>query len=193
MADTLEIPANWWTRHAAALGTSFRIALGLVWLIDGIFKFTSGYVGSFLSDVQNSQANAPGWLSGWYSFWATQATNQGSTIVYTVGTLETVLGLSLIFGFMRKFAYLGGIVLSLLIWAVPEGFGGPYGAGTGATDLGTGIIYALALFGLVVINAAFGTSRWSLDSVIEHRFPRWAVLAEFGRKAVHLAPAGAAA
>jgi thiosulfate dehydrogenase [quinone] large subunit len=181
--------ANWWVRHIGGLKTGFRVILGVVWLLDGVFKFTSGYVDNFLGDVQNSQSNAPGWLSGWYSFWVTQATNNGTLIVYTVGTLEMALGLALIVGLMRKYAYVGGIMLSLLIWAIPEGFGGPYGAGTGATDLGTGIVYALALFGLVVINATSGPSRWSLDAAIERRFPRWAAVAEFGGKPATSPPA----
>lgn len=172
-------PASWWARNALSLKTIFRVVLGLVWLINGVLKFTSGYTDSFLSDVQNSQANAPAWLSGWYAFWTTQATSSGTLIVYTVGTLEVALGVALILGFMRKIAYAGGAVLSLLIWAVPEGFGAPYGPGTGTTDIGTGAVYALAFFGLIVINALSGVSRWSLDYYIERAFPRWAVLAEF--------------
>ena len=184
--------ANWWARNASRLKTVFRLVLGLVWMIDGVFKFTSGYTGSFLSDVQNSQGNAPGWLGGWYSFWVTQATNSGNLIVYTVGTLELLLGIALVLGFMRKVAYLGGVALSLLIWAVPEGFGGPYGAGTGATDIGTGIIYALVFFGLIVINSTYGPSRWSVDHLLERRFPRWASIAEFGGiRALRRSEAGA--
>ncbi|HYA58370.1 MAG TPA: DoxX family membrane protein [Thermoplasmata archaeon] len=159
---------------------AFRIILGVVWLIDGAFKFTSGYANDFLTAVGNTQSTAPSWLSGWYSFWVTQATNNGNLIVYTVGGLELALGIALVLGFLRKIAYLGGVVLSLLIWAVPEGFGGPYGAGTGATDIGTGIIYALVFFGLIVINSTYGPSRLSVDHFIEKFFPRWASLAEFG-------------
>jgi len=180
MSEGTVAEKNWWGRNASGLKTVFRLVLGIVWLFDGVFKFTSGYTDNFLSDVQTSQSNAPGWLSGWYSFWVSQATSHGTLIVYTVGTLELALGIALVLGFLRKIAYLGGVVLSLLIWAVPEGFGGPYGAGTGATDLGTGIIYAIAFFGLIVINSTYGPSRWSLDSWIERRFPRWASLAEFG-------------
>lgn len=171
---------TWWVRHVHSLKTTFRILLGVAWLADGVLKFTSGFVNNFLDSVQASQANAPGWLSGWFSFWAAQATANSTAIVYTVGALEVALGLALIIGFMRKIAYAGGVALALLIWAVPEGFGGPYQSGSGGTDIGTGIIYAIAFLGLILINATFGPSRYSLDFHIERRFPRWARLAEFG-------------
>jgi uncharacterized membrane protein YphA (DoxX/SURF4 family) len=180
MSEGTDSERNWWARNARSLGTAFRIVLGSVWLLDGVFKFTSGYTNGFLGDVQNSQGNAPSWLAGWYSFWVSQATNHSTLIVYTVGSLELALGVALVLGLLRKITYLCGVVLSLLIWAVPEGFGGPYGGGTGTTDVGTGIIYAIAFFGLVVINSTSGPSRWSVDHLIERRFPRWASLAEFG-------------
>lgn len=170
---------GWWVRNAVPLKTTFRVLLGIVWLIDGILKFTSGFVDSFLAAVQDAQANAPSWLSGWFSFWASQATSNASLIVYTVGSIEVILGLALITGFMRKIAYAGGVILSLLIWAVPEGFGGPYQSGAGGTDVGTGVIYAIAFLGLILINTAYGPSRYSLDFYIERRFPRWASIAEF--------------
>jgi nitrite reductase (NO-forming) len=179
--DKMELTGqNWWARNAKGLGTVFRLILGLVWTINGVLKFTSGYTSGFLGDVTTSQSNAPGWLQGWYSFWVTQATGHGTLIVYTVGTLELLLGLALLLGFMRKIAYLAGMVLSLLIWAVPEGFGAPYGPGSGTTDIGTGAIYALAFLGLIVINSTYGPSRFSVDHLIERVFARWASIAEFG-------------
>ncbi len=171
---------TWWVRNAHPLKTLFRVILGVVWLINGVLKFTSGYTDGFLGDVQTSQANAPSWLSGWYAFWTVQATNNPTLIVYTVGVLEVALGLALIFGFIRKFAYLGGAVLSLLIWAVPEGFGGPYQSGSGGTDVGTGLIYAVAFLGLILVNATYGPSRYSLDYFIERHFKSWTKIAEFG-------------
>ncbi|MCI4354165.1 MAG: hypothetical protein L3K06_02225 [Thermoplasmata archaeon] len=91
--------------------------------------------------------------------------------------LELAVGLALVFGLLRKIAYIGGAILSLFIWAVPEGFGGPYGAGS--TDPGGGIVYAMVFLMLIVINAAYGPSKWSLDFLIERRWPFWAKLAEF--------------
>lgn len=184
--------AGWWVRNAKGLKTIFRVVLGLAWLVDGVLKFTSGFVDNFLSSVQASQANAPDWLSGWFNFWATQASANASAIVYTVGTLEVLLGLALLLGFMRKVAYLGGVALSLLIWAVPEGFGGPYQTGAGGTDVGTGVIYAVAFLGLILINATYGPSRFSLDHLIERRFPGWSRLAEFNPSGTTARPAAAA-
>jgi uncharacterized membrane protein YphA (DoxX/SURF4 family) len=182
---TVDSNASWWVRHVRPLKTIFRLLLGVAWLADGILKFTSGFVNDFLASVQASQANAPSWLSGWFNFWATQAGTNSTLIVYTVGTLEVALGVALLLGFMRKVAYLGGVVLGLLIWAVPEGFGGPYQSGAGGTDIGTGIIYAIAFLGLIVINAMYGPSRYSLDYYIERRFPGWARVAEFARPEEH--------
>lgn len=184
---------SWWTLHSGQLKTVFRIVFGFVWLIDGALKFSSGFVDSFPLAVQTAAANAPTWLSGWYAFWMTQAAGHSALIVDTVGGLELALGLSLVLGFLRKVAYLGGVVLSLLIWAVPEGFGGPYSVGSGGTDVGTGVIYALVFLGLIVISAGFGPSRWSLDHWIERRVPRWARLAEFSRSGPVDRPGGPSA
>jgi nitrite reductase (NO-forming) len=180
-ADTGKGSTTWWVRHAHPLKTVFRLLLGVAWLTDGVLKFTSGFVNGFLSAVQSAKGSAPSWLSGWFTFWANAASSNATAIVYTVGTLEIALGLALLFGFMRKIAYTGGVILALLIWAVPEGFGGPYQSGSNGTDIGTGIIYAIALLGLILINATYGPSRYSLDYAIERRWPRWALVAEFGR------------
>jgi len=80
---------------------------------------------------------------------------------------------------MRKIAYLGGIIFSLFIWAIPEGFGGPYGPGS--TDIGTGIIYSFVFLSLVIINTISGPSKYSLDFLLERKYPFWKRLAEFGQ------------
>lgn len=172
--------ASWWTRNVPWLKPAFRIAFGLVWLIDGALKFTSGFVDGFPGAVQTAAGNSPSWLSGWFSFWLGQANSNAALIVYTVGALELALGIALVAGFARKLAYAGGVVLSLLIWAVPEGFGGPYGSGTGGTDVGAGIVYSILFLGLIVLNATFGASRVSLDYYIERYLPSWRRVAEFG-------------
>lgn len=171
---------SWWARHIHPLNSILRVLLGVVWLVDGILKFYSGFAGSFLSGLQSMQQSAPSWLSGWFTFWVNVTSPNPTAVVYTVGVFEMLLGIALILGFMRKVAYVGGVILALLIWSIPEGFGGLYAITPQTTDIGTGILYAFALFGLILINAAHGVSRYSLDYYIERRFPAWARVAEFG-------------
>jgi len=143
------------------------MAFGFIWLIDGSFKFQNGFVQQF----SVSGAGAPSWLQGWYTYWGNIVNPNPAPWVYMVGTFEILLGLALLFGFARKIAYTGGALLSLFIWAVPETFGGPYGPGS--TDIGTGIVYAFGFLFLIVLDATYGTDRWTLDAVIERRWPAW--------------------
>jgi nitrite reductase (NO-forming) len=172
-----EVEQGWLVRHSDSLKTGFRVIFGLVWLIDGSLKFVPGLPAKFAGLVTSAGQGQPAWLHPWFTFWASQAGAHPAFWVYFTGGLELALAFCLIFGFLRKIAYLGGILLSLLIWAVPEGFGGPYGPGS--TDIGTGIVYALMFVALIVFNAGYGPSPWSLDYYIEERRPRWGILAEF--------------
>ena len=169
---------GWWVRNAQGIKVLFRVLFGGLWLAAGILKFLPGFADGFYGMIQDAASSAPAWLQGWYSFWLDAASTNGTLIVYTVGTLEVLLGLALILGLGRKIAYFGGIALSLLIWTVPEAFGGPYSTGAGATDLGTGITYAVMFVGLIALNAAFGPSKWSIDYAIEQQYPGWARVAE---------------
>ena len=172
---------GWWARNVQSLKTVFRVVFGAIWLIDGGFKFAPGLVDQFPGMVSDVAQGQPSWLAPWFDFWGSQAASDPAFWVYSTGILELALGLGLVLGFLRKITYLGGAILSLFIWAVPEGFGGPYGPGS--TDIGGGIVYAMAFLMLIVINALSGPSRYSLDAVIERRWPGWAKLAEFGAAA----------
>lgn len=172
-----QVEQGWLVQHSEGLKTAFRVVFGLVWLLDGSLKFAPGLVGQFPGLVTQAGHRQPAWLQPWFSFWAAQAAGNPAFWVYFTGTLELALAFCLLFGFLRKIAYVGGILLSLLIWAVPEGFGGPYGPG--ATDIGTGIVYGVLFLALITLNAGYGPSRWSLDFYIEERWPRWGAWAEF--------------
>jgi len=172
-----EVEQGWIVQHAGSLKTAFRVIFGLVWLVDGAFKFAPGLVAQFPGMVSQVGQNQPAWLAPWFSFWSAQAAAYPAFWVYTTGALELALALALLLGFLRKVAYLGGVLLSLLIWAVPEGFGGPYGPGS--TDIGTGVVYAVLFLALITLNAGYGPSRLSLDYYIEERWPKWGMVAEF--------------
>jgi len=167
---------GWVVRNVGWLKSFIRIILGIVWLIDGLLKFSSGFVDSFPGLIKTE--GQPSWLQPWFNFWASATSANAAPFVYSIGTLEIVLGLALILGLMRKLAYLGGMVLSLLIWAIPEGFGGPYGPGS--TDIGTGIVYSFLFLSLIIINTISGPSKFSVDFLLQRRFRPWKRVAEFG-------------
>ncbi len=167
---------TWFLRRVPALKVILRVLFGVFWLVDGILKFEPGVVEAFPSMIRDVGAGQPPWLAGWFSFWATTTSSNPVFFVYSTGVLEVAIGVCLVAGLARKTAYGVSFILSLIIWSVPEGFGGPYGPGS--TDIGTGVVYAMTSLLFLVMNAVFGPSRYSLDALIEKRWPGWKALAE---------------
>ncbi len=112
-------------RHAAALKGGVRILFGLVWLVDASLKFQPSFAQSFSDLITGAAGGQPTWLAGWFSFWASATSVNPTLFAYIIAFSELAIAISLIFGFMRKIGYSGGFLLSLMIWSVPEGFGGP--------------------------------------------------------------------
>lgn len=164
-------------RHAIKLKSAARILFGLIWLTDAFFKIQPEFVNSLPALIQAGAVSQPSWLNGWFSFWITVTKTDSFFFAFFIAFTELSLAICLIFGFMRKVGYLAGILTSLVIWSVPEGFGGPYGPTS--TDIGTGIIYAMVFLFLIIINSLEGPSKYSIDFYIEQRFNWWRKLAEF--------------
>jgi hypothetical protein len=53
----------------------------------------------------------------------------------------------------------------------------------GASDIGTGIMYALLFIALYWLESAFHPVGWTLDSAIRRRVPAWRRIGEPGGKA----------
>src|SRR5437879_7897402 len=140
---------NWFVQHAGSLKTAVRVVFGFVWIIDGGLKFQPGLPDSLSQMVADAGQGQPAWLQPWFGFWSQTVSANPVFFVTTIGLFELALGFALVFGFVRKLAYTGGILLSLIIWSVPEGFGGPYGHSS--PDNGYGNIYAFVfIFQLLV-------------------------------------------
>src|SRR5215469_11311937 len=157
--------------------TLFRIAFGIVWLVDGVIKFLWLQSSDVIKLVQNASQGQPAWLHPWYNFWKTSLTSTPTVFLHGIGLIELSLGCALVLGFLRKSAYLCGIMLSLMIWSIVEGFGGPYGPGS--TDVGTAIMYAFIFFAIIIIERSSNYNRYSLDVLIERKLNGWKHLAEF--------------
>jgi nitrite reductase (NO-forming) len=85
---------------------------------------------------------------------------------------------ALILGFARKVTYIVSALTALGIWAIAEGFGGPYTSTS--TDIGAAVIYAFTSAALLVVSLQCGPSRYSVDYLIEKRVSWWHWVAEFG-------------
>ena len=170
---------NWFVRNAGFFTRSVEVLFGLIWLADASLKFQPGFANSFSDLIAGSAAVQPAWLQGWFSFWVSVTLPNPTLFAYFVSLCELALALALILGFMRKTTYAGGMLFSMIIWSVPEGFGGPYGPGS--TDIGTGVIYAIVFLLLLGLNAMDRNNDYTLDKIIEKHVKWWSTLAELKR------------
>jgi len=171
---------------------TLRIAFGVIWLIDATLKWLPGFRSSYMSVIMGEAQGQPGWLRPWFNFWIRFQHPDAMLLAYLAAVIETLIALALIAGFARKLTYLSAIAFSLLIWGTAEGFGGPYTSG--ASDIGTAIIYAVVFAGLLMLSYYAGPARYSADYYLEKKISWWWRIAETRRPAPAeaLAPAGVA-
>jgi thiosulfate dehydrogenase (quinone) large subunit len=148
-----------------------RIAFGIVWAFDAYFKWQSAFANNFVSYIQETYDGQPSWIQAWLNAWAKLVSINPHLFARIVALGETGIAIGLLLGLFSNLAYAGGTLLSIIIWAVPEGFGGPYTAG--ATDIGTGIIYVFVFLGLFLLSAG---QYYGLDKILRAKLGRWRFL-----------------
>ncbi len=158
-------------RHVAIL----RIAFGLMWLVNSSFKWLPTFRNTYLDQIKAAAEGQPGWLHGWFNFWSQSMAHNPHLFAMLVAISESLIAIALLIGLARRGTYLTAAVFSLLIWSIPEGFGGPYGSD--ATDIGTGIIYAVVFFALYGLERLAVPPAWSVDNYIVKQLPWWAIVA----------------
>src|SRR5215469_5117609 len=158
---------------------ALRIAFGVIWLIDAVLKWLPGFRASYMSTIMAEAQGQPGWLRPWFHFWIRFQHPDAMSLAYLVAVLETLIAVALIAGFARKITYSAAIMFSLLIWATAEGFGGPYTSG--ASDIGTAVIYAVVFAALLALSYYAGPSRYSADYYLEQKISWWWRVAETRR------------
>jgi thiosulfate dehydrogenase [quinone] large subunit len=156
-----------------------RVGFGLIWLIDAVLKWLPGFRSTYVSAVTGAAQGQPGWLRWWFDFWVKLQQPRPTLFAYVVAVLETLVAVAIITGFARKYTYIASAVFGVVIWAVAEGFGGPYGQGS--SDIGTAIIYTLVSIGMLTLCYYVGASRYSVDFYLEKRFSWWWKVAEMHR------------
>jgi uncharacterized membrane protein YphA (DoxX/SURF4 family) len=170
---------------------ALRITFGVIWLVDAILKWLPGFRASYMSVIMGEAQGQPGWLKPWFDFWIRVQHPDAMFLAYLVAVLETLIALALIAGLARKLTYSAAIVFSLLIWATAEGFGGPYTSG--ASDIGTAVIYAAVFAALLALSYYAGPARYSADYYLEKKISWWWKVAEIRHPGPADAPALATA
>ena len=153
-----------------------RIAFGIVLAIDAVLKWLPGFRSTYVSQLKQAAQGQPAFLHGWFHFWISLSEKVPNLFVDLAAVTETALAAVLLLGIARRVGYLGGAAYMLMVWAVGEGFGGPFRSG--ATDIGTGIGYTLVFLTLYFHAAPARDDRLSLDRRLVGRFRWWRLLAE---------------
>lgn len=120
-----------------------RIAFGCVWAVDAYLKWQPAFQNGFTDQVSAMISGQPVLVASWIQLWVNLVSTDPHLFALIIALGETAIATGLILGFFTRTALAGGILLSLIIWTVPEGFGGPYISGV--TDVGAGIIYVFVL------------------------------------------------
>jgi thiosulfate dehydrogenase (quinone) large subunit len=131
--------------------TVLRVLFGTVWLVDAFFKWQPGFRSSFAAMIQGMVSSQPGVVKPWFQFWALIATHTGHLLPDLTAVTETAIGIALILGIARRPVFVIGALYALFVWAVGEGFGGPYALGI-STDVGAAPIYAFVFACLFVLD-----------------------------------------
>ena len=158
---------------------ALRISFGIIWAVDAALKWLPGFRTSYMDTIMGQADGQPGWLRWWFDFWIRLQHPQAMFFAYLVAVIETLIAVALIAGFARKTTYVAAIGFSFLIWATAEGFGGPYTSG--ASDIGTAIIYAVVFAGLLALSYYAGPARYSADYYLEQKISWWWRIAEVRR------------
>ncbi len=161
----------------AVAGTALRIAFGVIWAVSAALTWTTDFANHYVGYLHNAATGQPAWAAWWFQLWIEVVTPNAGLFVWGTRLAETALALALLLGFARKITYLVGILFSLLIWSTAEGFSGPYSVG--ANNIGAAISYVLIFAALIVINLRAGPSPYSLDYLIESRWPGWRKFSEW--------------
>jgi uncharacterized membrane protein YphA (DoxX/SURF4 family) len=164
--ETVEM-SNWRSKMIAFT----RIAFGLVWSINAYFKWQPAFANNFVSYLQETFSGQPPMMQSWLTFWINLVNIDPHLFARIIAMSETGIAIGLLLGLFSNLDYAAGALLALVIWAVPEGMGGPYTAG--ATDIGAGIIYVFGFLGLFLLSAG---QHYGLDKVIRPKLGKWRFL-----------------
>ena len=138
-----------------------RIIFGLVWVVAALLQWLPQFQHTFVAQVEAAKGGQPGFIQSWISFWANLVSVNPLLFARILATTESAIAILLLLGLFSNLTSIVGIFLSLGIWSIPEGFGGPYLPGQ-STDIGTAFPYVLLFLVLLCLSAGryYGVDSW---------------------------------
>ncbi|HEV2654918.1 MAG TPA: DoxX family protein [Ktedonobacteraceae bacterium] len=150
-----------------------RILFGVVWAVAAALKWQPAFIKGFADIVQGAMDGQPQPVKLWIAFWLGIIHVNPSLFAHMEAITETALALCFILGAFTNLACVVGILLSLGIWTVAEGFGGPYIPGQ-TVDVGTALPYAILCGVLLCASAG---QYYGLDHLLVRKLGRFSFLA----------------
>ena len=161
--------------------TALRVAFGIIWALGAALTWSPDFAMHYVGYLHNAAHGQPDWSAGWFNLWIALVTPNAGLFIWATRIIESVLAFTLLAGFGRRTLYVLGALFSLLVWSTAEGFGGPYTVG--AANMGTAISYVLIFVALIGLDYRAGFIPYSLDYLIERRWPKWQLVTEWRRDA----------
>ena len=167
-------PKTFDLRSPGLRAAGLRLLVGSILAVDATLQFLPGAPPqlAYLLVVGAGQDQPA--LSWWFSYWAGVIAGNPGLWWYGTGVLMAILATCLILGLARRLAYVIGFLFGLMLWAIPNGFGGPYSAPN--TDIGAGLLYAVLFLILLQVDSVSGPARLAADATLERRWPTWRVI-----------------
>ena len=143
-----------------------RITFGALWAVDAYFKWSAVFMNGLTGYLTSALTGQPPFVQDWITMWIGIISPHQHFFAILVALIETIIAICLLAGFCTRITLVLGSVFSLLLWSLPEGFGGPYMAGV--TDVGASIIY-IFVFAALWIGGSW--QEYSIDGFLKRKCP----------------------
>jgi hypothetical protein len=156
-----------------------QVALGLLWLLDGLLQFQPGMLTrKFATEVIAPAASGqPGFVSGPVDELARLILHQPAAFDVAFGLIQVALGAGLLYRRTARLALFGSVAWALAVWYLGEGLGDLFGGGrsllTGAP--GSALLYAVVAM-LVLPGRDGAAAHAGADRPSRWAAPAWAAV-----------------
>lgn len=156
--------------------SALRVALGLLWAVLAAETWTSSFVEHLHHYGGSVFQGMSGWLVPWFSTWVSLIAVAPDLFGGLARFFVTLIALFLVIGFARKTTYIVGMILTLPLWTLMQGYASANALGS--ITLGAAVTYILLFISLILVERREGTTPYSVDYYLGHAWPGWRHVSE---------------